>query len=76
MESQEQTQIMNIHVPEEIRNKYPNMEFRGTPITIKNRKVIKAENHATGMSFYYSFDEDFFWFRGLEIPDYILTKVS
>jgi hypothetical protein len=63
---------MNTHVPQEIKDKYPNIEFRGTPIEIKNRTVIKAENHATGMSFYYSFAEDFFWFRGVEMPDWFI----
>jgi len=65
---------MNIHIPEEIRNKYPNMEFRGKSRSIKNRTVIEAINHATNMNFYYSFDEDFFWFANCEIPDWFMKK--
>ena len=65
---------MNIHVPEDLKNKYPHMEFRGKIRTIKNRPVIEAYNPVTEDTFFYSFEEDFFWFAG-EIPDYKLQKV-
>ena len=65
---------MNIHVSDEVKNKYPHMEFRGKQRTINDRTVIEAYNHATNQNFYYSFDEDFFWFAG-QIPDYKLPKV-
>ena len=65
---------MNIHVPEDLKNKYPHMEFRGKIRTIKDRPVIEAYNPATEITFFYSFEEDFFWFAG-EIPDYKLQKV-
>jgi hypothetical protein len=65
---------MNIHVSQQIMDKYPNMEFRGKPIQIKNRTVIKAENHVTDMSFWYSFEEDFFWFTNCEMPDWMIKK--
>ena len=65
---------MNIHVPEEVRNRYPNMEFCGKPRTIKNRTVIEAINHTTDMNFYYSFEEDFFWFTNCEMPDWMIRK--
>ena len=65
---------MNIHVPEEVRNRYPNIEFREKPRTIKNRTVIEAINHTTDMNFYYSFEEDFFWFTNCEIPDWMIRK--
>jgi uncharacterized protein with HEPN domain len=65
---------MNIHVPEDIKNKYPHMEFRGKIRTIKDRPVIEAYNPVTEDTFFYSFEEDFFWFAG-EIPDYKLEKV-
>jgi len=61
---------MNTHVPKQIIEKYPNMEFRGKIKDIKNRKMIQAKNHNTGQSFYYSFEEDFFWFKDCEIPDW------
>ena len=66
---------MNVHVPEEIRKKYPNMEFRGKKRIINDRTVIEAYNHAIEQNFYYSFEEDFFWFVG-EIPDYKLPKIT
>ena len=64
---------MNIHVPEDIKNKYPHMEFRGKVRTVKDRPVIEAYNPVTEDTFFYSFEEDFFWFAG-EIPDYKLQK--
>lgn len=66
---------MNIHVPEDLKNKYPHMEFRGKIRTIKDRPVIEAYNPVTEDTFFYSFEEDFFWFAG-EIPDYKLQKVK
>lgn len=65
---------MNIHVPEDLKNKYPHMEFRGKIRTINDRPVIEAYNPVTEDTFFYSFEEDFFWFAG-EIPDYKLQKV-
>jgi len=65
---------MNIHVPETIRKKYPNMEFRGKPRSMKGRTVIEATNHAIGMTFYYSFEEDFFWFTNCEMPDWFMKQ--
>ena len=66
---------MNVHVPEELKSKYPNMEFRGKQRILNGRTVIEAYNHAIGQSFFYSFEDDFFWFSG-QIPDYKLPKVS
>jgi hypothetical protein len=58
---------MNIHVPEELKIKYPQYEFRGKQREINNRIV-------TEQTFFYSFEEDFFWIAG-QIPDYKLQKV-
>jgi len=66
---------MNIHVPDEIKAKYPHMEFRGKQRTLNDRTVIEAYNNATNQTFHYSFDEDFFWFAG-QIPDWKLKKVT
>ncbi len=65
---------MNIHVPEDLKNKYPHMEFRGKVRIVKDRNIIEAYNPATESTFFYSFEEDFFWFAG-EIPDYKLKKI-
>ena len=64
---------MNIHVPENIKEKYPHMEFRGKQRQLNDRTVIEAYNNATNQNFFYSFDEDFFWFSG-QIPDWKLPK--
>lgn len=47
------------------------MEFRGKVRSINNRPVIEAQNTATNQTFFYSFEEDFFWFSG-QIPDWKL----
>jgi hypothetical protein len=64
---------MNIHVPQEILEKYPNMEFRGKPRIMKNRSVIEALCPATDDTFFYSFEEDFFWIPD-SIPDWKLKQ--
>lgn len=66
---------MNVHIPEDIRNKYPHMEFRGKQRILKDRTVIEAINHTTDMRFFYSIEEDFFWFSD-QIPDWKLPKTS
>jgi len=66
---------MNIHVTEEIRKKYPHMEFRGKQREMKNRIVIEAYNNAINTTFFYSFDEDFFWFTD-QVPEYKLPKTN
>ena len=66
---------MNIHVPDHIKQKYPNFEFTGKQKEVKGRIVIDACNHTTDQSFQYSFDEDFFWFAG-QIPDWKFPKIS
>jgi len=66
---------MNTHVSEEIKNKYPHMEIRGKQRQLHDRIVIEAYNPATEQHFFYSFDEDFFWFKD-QIPDWKLQKIS
>ena len=65
---------MNTHVPDNIKNKYPQMEFRGKRRILKDRVVIEAHNPTTNTYYFYSFEEDFFWFMG-EIPDWKLPKL-
>ena len=75
MEKQEQTKDMNIHVSDEIKDKYPHMEFRGKQRQMNDRTVMEAYNPATNQTFFYSFDEDFFWFPG-QIPDWKLKNTK
>ena len=49
------------------------MEFRGKQRILKDRTVIEAINPTTDMRFFYSFEEDFFWFSD-QIPDWKLPK--
>lgn len=65
---------MNTHVPDNIKEKYFNFEFRGKPWEEKNRTLIEAINHHTNLKYYYSFDEDFFWFANCEIPTWFINK--
>ena len=66
---------MNTHVPDEIKDKYPQMEFRGKQRILKDRVVIEAYNPTTNTNYFYRFEEDFFWFSG-QIPDYKLPKLN
>lgn len=50
------------------------MEFRGKSFSRNGRKLIRAVNHATNQCFFYSFEEDFFWFRDCEMPDWKTCK--
>ena len=65
---------MNIHITDEIRNKYPNMEFVGKQHQREGRTVICVKNHTTNQSFLYSFEEDFFWFANTELPTWLIKK--
>lgn len=65
---------MNIHVPDSIRDKYPNFDFRGKQFVRKNRTMIEAYHTALGKTFYYSFEEDFFWFADCELPDWMMKR--
>lgn len=70
---------MNIHVSEEIRKKYPNVEFRGKPFSHKNKTLIEARNHHTDTGFYYCFEEDFLWHSkdGLNgVPEYYVNSLQ
>jgi hypothetical protein len=67
---------MNIHVSEEIKKKYPGMEFRGKPHERSGRIVIEAHMPSQDLSYWYSFEEDFFWLMSSGIPDYKLPKVK
>lgn len=61
---------MNIHVDKTITEKYPGFEFVGKSFSRFDRKLIKAYNHAIGKSYFYSFDEDFFWDTDMQIPEW------
>ena len=54
---------MNIHVSDEIRNKWPNYEFLGKPFKLLNGKTyMRAHSHVFEVTHFYCFEEDFFWF--------------
>ena len=65
---------MNIHVPEEIRKKYPLFDFRGKLFKKSNRTLIEAYHGYLKKTYFYSFEEDFFWFSDTEFPEWMLKK--
>jgi hypothetical protein len=67
---------MNIHIPDELRLKYPNMEFVGKRKNRNGRTIIRARNHATGLNYYYSFEEDFFWSVNSKMSDKLINYPS
>lgn len=55
---------MNIHVPPELREKWPQYEFIGKPFILADgKKYMKAKHKVwwEGHTHIYSFDDDFFW---------------
>lgn len=63
---------MNIHVPEQIQNKWSQYEFIGVPFEYKDgRKMIRAHHKVLGMTHYYSFEEDCCWF---DFPEHLRLK--
>ena len=56
---------MNIHIPDGLREKWPQYEFVGTPIKRSNGKTyIRAKRKHwpyDGESHIYCVDDDFFW---------------
>lgn len=55
--------VMNEHVPIEIREKWPNYEFLGKPIKLRDGKTyMRAFSKVFGCTHFYDFEKDFFWF--------------
>ncbi len=53
---------MNIHVPQEIIDKYPTYTFEGKPFHLSNgNHYIRAKHYTLGRTHFYCFEEDFFW---------------
>lgn len=55
---------MNIHVTEELKSKWPQYEFIGTPFTLSNGKTYMRAKHKVwwdGRVHIYSFEDDWFW---------------
>jgi hypothetical protein len=53
---------MNIHVPDQIRRKWPQYEFVGKPFKLSDGKTyIRAFFKVWYITHYYCFDDDWFW---------------
>jgi len=53
---------MNIYVSDEIKEKWMNYEFQGTPFVLRNGKTyIRAYSKTFDCTHFYSFSEDFMW---------------
>lgn len=54
---------MNTHVSDELKKKWPNYEFVGKPIRLRDGKTyMRAHSKVFGCTHFYCFEEDFFWF--------------
>jgi hypothetical protein len=55
---------MNVHVPQEIRDKWSNsFEFIGKPFILRNGKTyFRAYSKFYQKTMFYCVEEDFFWF--------------
>ena len=53
---------MNVHVPTNIRAKWPQYEFLGKPFKLRNGKTyMRAFSKFFQKTHFYCFEEDFFW---------------
>lgn len=66
---------MNIYVPIDVQQRFKCLEFKGKPFKYKNRTLIRAHHYSLNEGFYYSFEEDFAWFKNSDIPEQLLSKV-
>ncbi len=54
---------MNVHVPQEIIDKYPTYNFEGKSFSLSNGKhYIRALHIPFNKTHFYCFEEDFFYF--------------
>lgn len=53
---------MNVYIPFELKDKYPQYEFKGKPFKKRNKTYIKAFSKFFNRNHYYCFEDDFFWF--------------
>jgi hypothetical protein len=54
---------MNIHVPEDIRKRWPNYEFTGKPFKLRDGKTyIRAYSKVFEVNHFYCYEDDFIWF--------------
>jgi hypothetical protein len=54
--------MMNIHVPDNIKEKWPNYEFTGKPIKLRDGKTyMRAYSKCFEKTHLYCFEDDWFW---------------
>jgi hypothetical protein len=59
---------MNIHVPQDIIDKYPTYYFEGKSFVLSNGKhYIRAFHKTFQKIHFYCFEEDFFWMDKTDI---------
>ena len=55
---------MNIHISNELRERYPTYEFLGKPIKLRNGKnYMRAHHKVLERTLFYCFEDDFFYFE-------------
>lgn len=60
---------MNVHVSNEIKERFRCLDFRGKPVKKANGKTyIQALHRTLGTTCYYCFEEDFAWFTNGDKP--------
>jgi len=60
---------MNNHIPNEIRQRFCCLEFRGKPIKKKNGKTyVRAYHRTLFVTMYYCFEDDFAWLTNGDKP--------
>lgn len=57
---------MNIHVPEEIQDRWPTYQWLGLPFEVNGKRYIRAFHRTLGMTHFYDFEQNFFWWNAPE----------
>jgi len=53
---------VNIHISKELKDEWPQYEFKGKPFVVNGKMYIKAKHKVLNQVHFYSFEERFFWF--------------
>ena len=56
---------MNVHAPDKkIQDDFKCLEWRGKRFTKNGKTYIRGKHKTAGITFYYSFQDNFAWFAG------------
>lgn len=67
---------MNVHVPQEVRERFPDWDFRGKRFKRFGRTWIRAKSRTFYATWYYCFEEDEIFCQAYETPPWVKAKLA